>query len=133
MQPVDHQAEILLPAQERFAAAGEQHAAVVGIDRLARRLDALDRERAIDTAALPLSPVESSIERPATPVLTARATLTPTLSGSMRKAALEIGIDGQIDRRADRGEMIADVVDGDAVVGLADASRQSPRWWKPAP
>ena len=38
----------------------------------------------------------------------------------MRKAVLEIGIDGNVDRRADRGEMIADVVDGDAVVGLAD-------------
>ena len=38
----------------------------------------------------------------------------------MRKAALEIGVDGQIDRRAQRGEMIADLIDGDAVVGLAD-------------
>ena len=29
----------------------------------------------------------------------------------VRKAALEIGIDGQIDRRADRGEMLANVVE----------------------
>jgi hypothetical protein len=38
----------------------------------------------------------------------------------MRKAVLEIGVDGYIDRRADRGEMRAGVVDGNAVVGLAD-------------
>src|SRR4029453_12704531 len=38
----------------------------------------------------------------------------------VRKAVLEIGIDGDIDRRADRGEMIADIIDGDAVVGLAE-------------
>src|SRR6185437_11956322 len=38
----------------------------------------------------------------------------------MGKAVLEIGVDGYIDRRADRGQMIADIVDGDAVVGLSD-------------
>src|ERR1700752_2064408 len=39
----------------------------------------------------------------------------------MRKAVLEIGIDGDIDRRRDRREMVADIIDGDAVVGLANA------------
>ena len=38
----------------------------------------------------------------------------------MRKAALEIGIDGQIDRGAQRGEMLADLVERDAIVGLSD-------------
>ena len=64
--------------------------------------------------------MESSIDSPATPVFTPRATLTPTFSGSIGKAAFEIGIDGQIDRRAQRGEMIADLIDGDAVVGPGD-------------
>ena len=37
----------------------------------------------------------------------------------MGEAVLEVGVDGDIDRGGDRGEMIADVIDGDAVVRLA--------------
>ena len=36
----------------------------------------------------------------------------------MRKAALEIGVDRQIDRAAKRGEMLQTLLEGDAVVGL---------------
>jgi len=38
----------------------------------------------------------------------------------MGKAAFEIGVDRQIDRRAQRGEMRADIVDGDPIVGLSN-------------
>src|SRR5689334_5125032 len=41
-----------------------------------------------------LSPVKSSIERPATPVFTARATLTPTLSGSWAKPSSKSALTG---------------------------------------
>ena len=47
LQPVDHHGQIGLADQKAFAAAGQQHAAVVGIDRRPRRLDALDRESAL--------------------------------------------------------------------------------------
>ena len=57
------------------------------------------------------------------PVLTARATLTATFSGLCGETTLEIGVDGQIDRVAQRGQMIADIVDRDAVIGLADRPR----------
>ena len=91
-------ARLALPDQKPLAAAGQQHAAVVGVDRRPRRLDALDREGEARNSGFALSPVESSIDSPATPVLTARATLAATLVRLDRKAALEIGIDGQIDR-----------------------------------
>jgi hypothetical protein len=38
----------------------------------------------------------------------------------MGKTVLEICVDGNVDRRADRGEVIADIVDGDAVVSLGN-------------
>ena len=38
----------------------------------------------------------------------------------MGETVLEIGIDGKVDGRAERGEMIADLVDRDAVIRLAD-------------
>ncbi len=38
----------------------------------------------------------------------------------MGKAALEIGVDGNVDGRADRREMRQHLVDRDFVVGLAD-------------
>ncbi len=133
LQPLDHQIEVLLAPQERLAAAGEQHAAVVGVDRLARRPDALDRELVLEQRDWPHRRWESSIESPATPVLTPRATLTATLSGLDRKAALEVRVDGNIDRRAHRGQVIADVIDGDAVVGLGDGPGEDPRWSRPAP
>src|SRR6185437_8700849 len=41
-----------------------------------------------------LSPVKSSIERPATPVFTARATLAPTLSGSCAKPSSKSALTG---------------------------------------
>ena len=118
-EPVDHELQILLPAQKRLAAAGEQDAAVVGIDRLARRLDAIDRERAIEQR---LGGVAGKIlDREAGNAGLDRARdVDADLVRLVRKAVLEIGVDGNIDRRADRGEMIADVIDGDAVVGLGD-------------
>ena len=131
-EPVDHELQILLPAQERLAAAGEQDAAIVGIDRLARRPDAIDRERAIEQRFCVVA--GKILDRKAGNAgLHGARDIDADLVRLVRKAVLEIGIDGNIDRRADRGEMSADVVDGDAVVGLADASRQSRRWWKPAP
>ena len=98
------------PTRKRFAAAGQQHAAVVGIDRLARRLDALDRQRALIQR---LGRVAGGIlDRQAGDAGLDRARdIGGDLVRLVREAALEIGIDGQIDRRAQRGEMIADVVD----------------------
>src|SRR5262245_45983772 len=45
-------------------------------------------------SGLALSPVKSSIERPATPLSTARATLTPTLSGSWAKPSSKSALTG---------------------------------------
>src|ERR1700722_5549484 len=45
-QPVDHHVQIGLPDQKALTAPGQQNPAPVSIDRRARRLDALDRERA---------------------------------------------------------------------------------------
>ena len=45
--------------------------------------------------------------------------------GFMREAALEIGIDGQIDRAAQRGEMRQHVLEGNAIVGLSDGPRKA--------
>ena len=42
----------------------------------------------------------------------------------MRKATFEIRVDGQIDRTAKRGEMRANLVEGHAIVGLADRPRK---------
>ena len=47
-EPVDHQLHILHAAQKCFTAAGEKHAAVVGIDRLARGADAIDRQLTLE-------------------------------------------------------------------------------------
>src|SRR5882757_7323433 len=43
----------------------------------------------------------------------------------MRKAALEVGINGQIDGLAQRGEMLADIVERNAIVGLSDRPRKA--------
>ena len=97
VQAVDHQLEIWLPDQKGFAAAGQQHAAVVGVDRLARRLDALDRER---TLVQRLGGIAGGIlDRQAGDAGLDRARdIGADLVGLVRKAALEIGVDGQIDR-----------------------------------
>ena len=41
----------------------------------------------------------------------------------MRKTAFEVGIDRQVNGVAERSEMFADIIDGDAVVGAADRPR----------
>ena len=118
-EPVDHELQILLPAQERLAAAGEQDAAIVGIDRLARRPDAIDCERTVEQRLCVVS--GKILDRKAGHAgLHGARDIDADLVRLVRKAVLEVGIDGDIDRRADRGEMVADVVDGDAVVGLGD-------------
>src|SRR5438270_6805666 len=43
----------------------------------------------------------------------------------MRKATLEIGVDGKIDRAAKLSEMHADLIKRDAIVGLADRPRKA--------
>ena len=104
LQPVDHHVQIGLPPQEPLAAAGQQHAAVVGIDRRARRLDALDRKAALVKRLCRVA--GGILDRQSGDAGLDRARdIGADLSGFMRKAALEIGIDGQIDRRAQRGEM----------------------------
>ena len=104
VEPVDHHVEIGLPDQKPLAAAGQQHAAVVGIDRRPRRLDALDRKRAlvervclVAGGILDRQPGDAGGNR--------ARDIDGDLLRLVREAALEIGIDGQIDRVAQRGEM----------------------------
>ena len=118
-EPVDHEFQILLPAQERFAAAGEQDAAVVGIDRPARRPDPVDGERAIEQRFCVVS--GKILDRKAGDASLHRARdIGSDLVRLVCKAVFEIGVDGNIDGRADRGEMVADIVDRDLVVGPRD-------------
>ncbi len=118
-EPVDHELQILLAAQERLAAAGEHDAAIVGIDRLARRLDAIDGERAIEQRFCVVA--GKILDRQTRNAgLHGARDIGADLVRFVRKAVFEVGINRDIDRRADRGQMGADVVDGDAVVGLGD-------------
>jgi len=71
-------------------------------------------------SGLAASPVESSIERPATPVFAARATLTPTFSGSIAKPPSKSAFDGQIDRGAQRRQMTQTSSTVTRLVSLAD-------------
>src|SRR5262245_29892092 len=119
-QPVDHEIHILYAAQERFAAAGEQDAGLVGVDRLARSLDALDRKRAIEQRLCIVACIILDRET-GDAGLHGAADVDAYFLRLMRKAVLEVGIDGNIDGRADRGEMIADIINGNAVVCLSDA------------
>src|SRR4029077_15209712 len=88
-------------------------------DHLARRPDAIDGKRAIEQR---LGVVAGEIlDRKAGDAgLDGAGDVDADLVRLMRKTVLEIGIDGNVHRRADRGQMVADVVDGDTVVGLAD-------------
>jgi hypothetical protein len=63
--------------------------------------------------------VESSIDTGDTP-LDRAGDVGPDLFRFVRETALEIGVDRQIDRAAQRFEVPADLVERDAVVGLAD-------------
>ena len=119
LQTIDHHGKIGLPDQKTFAASGQQHVALVGIDRRARRLDALDREVAlvkrlggIAGGILDRQSGDAGLDR--------ARDIGADLLRLVREAALEIGVDGQIDRGADRGEMIADLIERDAIVSLAD-------------
>jgi hypothetical protein len=47
LQAIDHHGEVGLPDQKAFTTAGQQHAAVVGVDGGPRRLDAFDPERTV--------------------------------------------------------------------------------------
>ena len=92
---------------------------MIGVDRLARRLDAIDRERAIEQRLCGVS--GKILDREAGDAGLHRARdIHCDLVRLVRKAVLEIGVDGNIDGRADRGEMIADIVDRDLVVGARD-------------
>ena len=77
--------------------------------------------------------LKSSIDSPATPVFTAARDVSRDLLRLVRKATLEIRVDGQIDRAAKRGEMLQHVLEGDAIVGLARSTTQSRRWWRRSP
>ena len=119
LQPIDHHGEIGLANQKPLAASGQQYAAVIGVDRGPRRLDALDRERAVVQR---LGLVAGGIldRQPGHADLDRARHVGRDLLRLVREAAFEVGIDGQIDRRAQRGEMIADIVERDVIVGLAD-------------
>ena len=92
------------------------------LDRRPRCLNALDRQRAlvqrvrfVAGGILDRQPGDS------------RGNRARDIDGDffrlVRKTAFEIGVDGQVDGIAQRGEMFADVVDRDAVVGAADRPR----------
>src|SRR5438874_9803805 len=89
IKAVDHHVQIGLPDQKALAAADQQHAAVVGIDRRARRLDALDRERALVKRICSVS--GRILDRqPGNAGLDRARDIGSDLLGLMRKAALEI-------------------------------------------
>ncbi len=97
---------------------------MVGIDGRSRRLDALDRERAlvkrlcrVAGGILDRQPGDAGLDR--------ARDVGGDLLRLMRKPALEIGVDGQIDGRAQRGKMSADIVQRDAIVGLCDRPRKA--------
>jgi len=112
------------PQQKRLAAAGEQDAGIVGVDRLPRRPDPRDREvPVIQRRGLVAGRI---LDRQAGDAGFRRA--CDILCNALRldgKAALEVGVDGNIDGGADRREVIADIVDRDAVVGLAHRPRET--------
>ena len=64
--------------------------------------------------------MESSIDNPATPVLTARATLTATFSASWAKPPSKSALTGRSTAPHERGEMLQHVLEGDIVVGPSD-------------
>ena len=64
------------------------------------------------------------MEKPATPVLITRPTLAASSSGP-DAARLVIGIDRQIDRVAQQGQMLQHIVAGDRIVRTADRPRKA--------
>ncbi len=97
-----------------------------------RRLDALDREPALIkrrglVAGGILDRQTGDAGLDASDYIRVHA---PRLVG---ESPFEIGVERQIDRGVQRGKMIADLVDGDAVVGLADRPREGPHWSRRAP
>ena len=113
-----------MPHQKTFAAADQQHAAVVTLDRRACRLDALDRERPL--VKRPCGVSRGILDRQSGDAgLGCARYVGSDFVRLMGEAALEIGVDGQIDRAAQHGEMLQHLLERDAVVGLSDRPRKT--------
>src|SRR3954447_1468000 len=88
--------------------------------------------RARSYSGLAASPVESSIDNPAIPVFTPRATVAPTSSGLCAKPPAKSAVTGRSTAPQSaarcaptRGGMRATLVAGHAIVGLADRPRKA--------
>ena len=116
-KPVDDELEVGHAPQIRLAPADQQRAAVA--DRLARGLDALDRERVLVERLVLVA--GGILDREAGDAGAHTALdIVRDLVRLDGKAALEIRIHGDVDGRAQCCQMLTDVVDRDVVVGLAD-------------
>jgi hypothetical protein len=102
-----------------LAIAADAEATLPALVEACRRLITADRKRAIEQR-FRVVPGKILDRKAGDASLHGAGDIDADLVRLVRKAVFEVGINRDIDRRADRGEMIADVIDGDAVVGLAD-------------